>query len=178
MGSVRKADGFALIDMLFVVGIIGVLSAIAVPQMTLARQSATSASALASLRGINSAQLTFALTCGGGFYAPDLPTLGTKPPGAAAAFLPVDLSSGASVEKSSYLIQVAATPLVDAPASCNGLAVGQAAPAYRSGADPLLPTNTRFFASNAGGVIFEHTASIYGAMPEIGNPAVGHPINK
>jgi type II secretory pathway pseudopilin PulG len=169
---------FALIDVLFVVGIIGVLSAIAVPQMTLARQAAMSSSAIANLRVINSAQMTFALTCGNGFFAPNLTTLGTPPASGGGAFLGPDLGSANSVEKSGYMIQMAATALAGAPSSCNGLAVGQAAASYRSGADSILPSNARFFASNTNGTIFEHTASIYAVMPELGTPPVGQPILK
>ena len=38
--TIRKADGFALIDVLFVCAIMGVLATIALPRMLLARQSA------------------------------------------------------------------------------------------------------------------------------------------
>src|ERR1700692_889240 len=79
--TIRKTDGFALIDLIFTMGIIGVLCSIALPRLLLARQAAGAASAIGSMRAINSAQLTFALTCGGGFYAPSLTTLGTLPVG-------------------------------------------------------------------------------------------------
>ncbi len=45
---IRKAQGFALIDLIFVCGIIGLLSSIAVPQLVLAKQAAGAASALGS----------------------------------------------------------------------------------------------------------------------------------
>ena len=60
----RKAQGFALIDLIFVCGIIGLLASIALPRLTLAKSAAGSASAIGSMRTINSAELTFALTCG------------------------------------------------------------------------------------------------------------------
>ena len=78
---IRKAQGFALIDLIFVCGMIGLLSSIAVPKLVMAKQSAGAASALGSMRTIGSAQLSYALTCGNGFYAPTLTTLGTPPPG-------------------------------------------------------------------------------------------------
>ena len=65
----RNARGFALIDLIFVCGIIGVIAGIALPRLLLAKSVAGSASAIGSMRAINSAQLTFALTCGAGFYA-------------------------------------------------------------------------------------------------------------
>src|SRR5262249_1291337 len=77
----RPAESFLPVDWSFVHGALGVRSAIAFPRLLLACQSAGAASALGSLRSISSAELTFALTCGGGFYAPSLPDLGTPPPG-------------------------------------------------------------------------------------------------
>jgi len=177
-GSSRAAGtaGFALVDLLFVVGLISVLSLIALPRMLLARQSAGAASAIGSLRTINSSQLTFALTCGGGFYAPNLTTLGRPPVGSPEAFIAPSLGSADAVTRSGYIIRVEATPFAGAPGSCNGLAMGQAGQAFRAGADPSEPQNQRFFATNANGQIFEHNASIFAAMPEVGEPPTGHLI--
>src|SRR3954467_11132698 len=83
----RKAEGFALIDLIFVCGIIGLLASIALPRMVLAKQAAGSASAIASRQSIGSAQLTYALTCGSGFYAPSLTTLGTARPDRVQPFI-------------------------------------------------------------------------------------------
>src|SRR5437660_12331778 len=85
--SVRQAHGFALIDLIFVCGVIGLLASIAMPSMFSAKQSAGAASAIGSMRTINSSQLTYALTCGAGFYAPSLSRLGTAPAGRHAPFI-------------------------------------------------------------------------------------------
>lgn len=170
----RKSDGFALIDILFVCGIMSVLCTIALPRMLLARQSAGSASAIGSLRTINSAQLTFALTCGGGFYAPTLTLLGRAPSGSREGFISPGLSISDAVAKSGYLIQVVATPFADAPASCNGLALGESSEGFKAAADPLEPGNTRFFATNSNGHIFEHNSTLLAIMPEMGEPPAGH----
>src|SRR4029079_1246835 len=116
---VRQQQGFALIDVIFVCGIIGLLCSIAVPRLLLAQQAAGAASAIGSMRAINSAQLTYALTCGSGFYAPDLPTLGTAPPSSREAFVSTSLSSADAVTKRSYIIQMTVAPYAGAPASCN-----------------------------------------------------------
>src|ERR1700680_3428985 len=108
--TIRKTSGFALIDLIFTIGIIGVLCSIALPRLLLAKQSAGAASAIGSLRAINSAQLTFALTCGAGFYAPSLTTLGTLPVGSNAAFLSPSLTSSNAVTISNYVIQMSPTP--------------------------------------------------------------------
>ena len=62
--KVRSTAGFALVDLLFVMGIIGILCGIALPRLMTAKGSAQSTSAIASLRVIGSSQVAFAITCG------------------------------------------------------------------------------------------------------------------
>ena len=177
MQTTRKDDGFALIDLIFVCAIIGILASIALPRLVLARQVAGSASAIGSLRAVNSAQLTYAITCGSGFYAPNLTTLGTSTtPGLGATFISPDLGASNSVTKSGYTVRVAATAYSGAPATCNGLAAGEAGQGFKAGADAVEPGNVRFFATNANGLIYEDTSSLYASMPEVGAPSSGHPI--
>ena len=170
----RDQRGFTLIDMLFVIALIGLLSSMAIPSLSRARGRAQSSSAVGALKVINSAQLGFAITCGLGFYAPDLPSLGMRPPNSPDAFLPPDMTTAATVMKSGYSFGVAATPIGGAPAACNGVAAGQTAVGYVAVADPLDPTLTpRYFGTNAEGIVYEHTATLNGVMPESGPPPVG-----
>ena len=173
---IRKAEGFALIDLLFVCGILSVLCTIALPRMLMARQSAGAASAIGSLRAINSAQLTYALTCGGGFYAPNLTTLGKEPPSSRESFISPNLSGSDTLIRSGYRIELEATAFDGSPSSCNGLGAGEAAQGFKAGAEPVEPGNPRHFATNANAQIFEHHSSIYAAMPETGEPGVGRPL--
>jgi len=172
--SIRKAHGFALIDLLFVCGIVGVLCSVALPHLFQARQSAASASAIGSMRTINSAELTYALTCGAGFYAPNLTTLGTAPPGSIEPFITSGLGMANTVTKSNYVIQVAATPFAGAPPSCNGLAPGEGGQGFKAGADPTDPQNRRFFGTNASNMIYEDVSTLFPGMPEVGDPVSGH----
>jgi type IV pilus assembly protein PilA len=173
----RKAPGFALIDLIFVCGIIGVLASIALPRLTTAKAAADAASAIGSMRAISSAQLTYALSCGGGFYAPNLSTLGTNPPGSNEAFIGAGLGAADTVTKSRYIIQVAATGYGGAPATCNGLAGGRAGQGFKAGADPAASDNPRFFATNADGLIWEDSSSLLAAMPETGKAPAGRPLH-
>lgn len=176
---IRRGDqrGFTLIDMLFVIALIGLLSSMAIPSLTRARGKAQSSAALGALRVINSAQLSFAITCGLGFYAPDLPSLGAPPPSSPDGFLPPEMTTAATVIKSGYSFGLAATPLGGAPASCNGVAAGQTAVGYVAVGDPLDPTLTPlYFATNAEGILYAHTATLNGVMPESGAPPVGEVI--
>lgn len=173
---IRKAQGFALIDLIFVCGIIGLLSSIALPRLMAARQTASSASAIGTMRVIVSAQLTYALTCGSGFYAPNLTTLGTPPPSSTEPFINAGLGSADTVVKSAYTITMSALPYPGAPGSCNGLGVGAAGQGFSAAADPLEANNIRYFGTNASNVIYEHIATLSGSMPESGPPPVGQMI--
>ena len=75
------------------------LSTLAIPGLMRARGAAQSSSALGTMRVVNSAQLSFAITCGLGFYSPDFPTLAGRPPGAAEAFLPGELAIGSDIRQ-------------------------------------------------------------------------------
>jgi type II secretory pathway pseudopilin PulG len=174
--SIQKAHGFALIDLIFVCGIIGIISSIAVPRMLLARQTASAASAIGTLRTINSAELSYAITCGSGFYSPQLPNLGVPPPGSNEPFISPDLSSAASVTKSNYLIQLSGQAFAGSPASCNGLGAGTASRGYIAAADPLDATNLRFFATNSIAAIWDDTTTMFGTIGEYSDPASGHPL--
>jgi type II secretory pathway pseudopilin PulG len=173
---IRNPNGFALIDLIFVCGIIGLLSSIAVPRLVLAKQAAGAASALGSMRTISSAELTFALTCGSGFYAPNLTALGTAPMGSSEPFVGGGLGAANTVQKSGYQVQVVAAPYAGSPGSCNGLAPGLTSQGFFAIADPLDPTNTRYFAINASGSIYEHSSTLIADIPEVGAATAGHPF--
>jgi type II secretory pathway pseudopilin PulG len=172
--KIRQSKGFAVIDLLFVCGIIGILSGIAIPRLLVARGAAQSSSAIASMRVISSSQVTFAITCGSGFYAPSLTTLAKPPTGTNDGFVEADLGSADTVIKSAYTIQMAATPFGGAPDTCNALGPGATGQAFKAAADPLdAPNNVRYFAVNAGNSIWEDRSSLWATMPEAGDSPSG-----
>jgi hypothetical protein len=176
-GVTRGESGFTLIDMLFVIALIGLVSTLAIPGLMRARGAAQSASALGTVKLVNSAQLSYAITCGLGFYAPDFPTLGLTPPTAVDAFLPPEMSSGATFIKSGYTFSMAGVAVPGAPGSCNGLGIGAASAGYAVVADPLDATaEGRFFGTNADGTIWESALTLSSTMPESGTPPGATPI--
>ena len=76
----RNRNGFSLIELLLVVTVILIISAIAVPNFLRSRQRANEASAVASIRVINTAAVTYSMTYPDLGYPALMTTLGGANP--------------------------------------------------------------------------------------------------
>ncbi len=147
-------DGFTLIELMIVVALIGILSALVAPFLIAAKASANEASAIQSLRTLVSAQTTYANVCGGGGYTTSLPTLVSE------QFASPDIDI---TPKSGYTFElVASASSTPGGNDCTG-ATTQSGFYFR--AEPLAGhSGTRAFATNEVGTIWQDTSGV--APPE------------
>ncbi len=159
----RKQLGFSLIELLIVVVLIGIIAAIAIPNLISSRRAANEASAASSVRTSHGAQVTYAATTGAGNYAPNMAALG------AGNIVDSNLASGS---KSGYLFFTASQASTGTTPAL--FAVGST-PTITSG---VQQTGSRNFACDQSGVIFfsyDFTWGMHGTNPYI--DAGGTPLN-
>ena len=140
---VQKQKGFSLIELLIVVAIILIIAAIAIPNLVRSKMSANEASAVASMRTINTSCVEYSTTYNVGFPA-SLANLGTSGAASSASADLIDSVLASSV-KAGYVFTYTA-----------GAADGSGSvDAYTLTAVPSVPgaTGTRTFFTDQTNVI-------------------------
>jgi type IV pilus assembly protein PilA len=147
-----KQKGFSLIELLIVVAIILIIAAIAIPNLLRSRIAANEASAVGSIRTINTAQVTYSSTypdCG---FTTLANLGGTGGLASGAGLIDAVLSSGT---KSGY-------SFTTTPSGGTGTCGSTSTPntTYTLNGDPLnAQTGTRHFYSDQSGVIRYNTTA-------------------
>jgi type IV pilus assembly protein PilA len=141
---INSDNGFSLIELLIVVAIIGIIAAIAAPNLIKSKQAANEASAIGSCRSIGTAQATYQSTVGrNSAFASDLTSL------QANVFIDSVLASG---NKSGFGFVCVGSPASGtSPATFDTTAVPQMTGVYGSG--------NRSFYSNEAYVIYQTVGS-------------------
>jgi hypothetical protein len=119
--------------------------------------------AIAALKAISSAQVSFASRCGDGRFATNLVDLGDAPPGD-RRFLPAQLSSAIVPGVDGYRLRLHAVADFDSADRCNGYPLSDR---FYASAEPEVmgETGRRAFAVGEDGVVWAQTGPTPPARP-------------
>jgi type IV pilus assembly protein PilA len=160
-------SGFTLIELLIVMILVTVLAALAGTRTMRARAAAYQASAVASLREVNSGQASYSASCAAGAYATDLADLARPPVPGGIAFVGQDLFQNGA-QKSGYRFALVRSGAVGTEEvttiTCNA-SIAMPATAYHASGSPVDPTAGRFLATDQGGTIYMNTVAVANPIP-------------
>jgi type IV pilus assembly protein PilA len=160
--SVFSNRGFTLIELLIVCAVIGILAAIVIAHLARAKSAANEASAISTLRALNSAQMAYSSSCGRNHFSPTFARL------VDGGFASPDMNYS---PKSGYLFVL--TPGTGTPGALDCSAQATQTAYYASAAPVSVASGRRGFATSVAAAIWQDSTGTPPVQPFVTGGTIG-----